>query len=423
MPTAVQLEDTVKKDSEIKSSLTEEQRASLLLWQRVNTSLSAYYKLVTHFETAQVALQAGMSQWQNLGIHKKHLERHKQASANEDTQFITQLEQRMAAGEFQMLFQQDTDYPQQLLSLFDPPPLLFYRGNKQRLNQAQIAIVGSRKPTKKAQRFTFDMAQYLAKSGFIICSGLAQGVDAQAHLGALSQPAEYAGRSVGVMGTGIDVCYPKQHQALFERMIREGGCIISELFPGTPPHKHTFPRRNRVVAGLCLGTVVTEAALQSGSLITARLTSEQGKQVFVLPSDIDNINAQGCHHLIREGATLVYHPDQIMSDLCHQLLAPAVISDAKDDSSGYNEHSSPNSSFSDSAATPNDNENPILKPQKSVTISEHLQPLWVHIQFELQDLDALIAKTKLDTATLLSQLMELELGGAICEVGGRYQRL
>lgn len=403
--------------------LTPEQQAVLLIWQRVNTSLSAFYKLIAHFETAQLALQASSSQWQDLGIHKKHVERHKQVNGAQDTQFIAQLEQRMAAGEFQMLFQQDADYPQQLLGLFDPPPLLFYRGNKQRLNQAQIAIVGSRKPTQKAQRFTFDMAQYLAKSGFIICSGLAQGVDAQAHLGALSQPAEYAGRSVGVMGTGIDVCYPKQHQALFERMILEGGCIISELFPGTLPHKHTFPRRNRVVAGLSLGTVVTEAALQSGSLITARLASEQGKQVFALPSDIDNVNAQGCHHLIREGATLVYHPDQIISDLSHQLLEPVLIADSKDDVSGYHEHSSPSSSFSDSAITPNNNANPILKPQKSVTISEHLQPLWVHIQFELQDLDALIAKTKLDTATLLSQLMELELEGAICEVGGRYQRL
>ena len=428
MPTSAQLDGSHRTDRVKGSSLTQEQRACLLLWQRVNTSLSAFYKLISHFETAQQALQAGMSQWQTLGIHKKHLERHKQASCNEDNQFIAQLKQRMAVGEFQLLFQQDADYPKQLLGLFDPPPLLFYRGNKQRLNQAQIAIVGSRKPTQKAQRFTFDMAQYLAKSGFIICSGLAQGVDAQAHLGALSQPVEYAGRSVGVMGTGIDVCYPKQHQALFGRMIAEGGCIVSELFPGTPPHKHTFPRRNRIVAGLSLGTVVTEAALQSGSLITARLTSEQGKQVFALPSDIDNVNAQGCHYLIREGATLVYHPDQIMSDLCHQLLEPVQLSEAKDNSTAHGssqktERLGTQSLFSDTAATPNDNVNPILKPQKSVTISEHLQPLWVHIQFELQDLDALITKTQLDTATLLSQLMELELVGLIGEVGGRYQRI
>ncbi|AWT50073.1 DNA-protecting protein DprA [Psychrobacter sp. YP14] len=418
----------------LEPALTTEKAAILLLWQRVNTSLSAFYKLIAHFETAQQALQAGRSQWQNLGIHKKHLDRHAQASQEEDAQFIAQLEQRMAAGEFQLLFQQQADYPQQLLGLFDPPPLLFYRGNKQRLNQAQIAIVGSRRPTQKAQRFSFDIAQYLAKSGFIICSGLAQGVDAQAHLGALSQSAEYAGRSVGVMGTGIDVCYPKQHQALFDRMIAEGGCIVSELFPGTPPHKHTFPRRNRIVAGLSLGTVVTEAALQSGSLITARLTSEQGKQVFALPSDIDNVNAQGGHHLIREGATLVYHPDQIVSDLCHQLVTPVQISQAKDTIYGNSSdhfHANatshptkhPNAVSSDTTATPKDNVNPILKAQKSVTISEHLQPLWVHIQFEPQDLDALINKTQLDTATLLSQLMELELMGAVAEVGGRYQRV
>lgn len=126
MPTSAQLDGSHRTDRVKGSSLTQEQRACLLLWQRVNTSLSAFYKLISHFETAQQALQAGMSQWQTLGIHKKHLERHKQASCNEDNQFIAQLKQRMAVGEFQLLFQQDADYPKQLLGLFDPPPLLFY---------------------------------------------------------------------------------------------------------------------------------------------------------------------------------------------------------------------------------------------------------------------------------------------------------
>ncbi|WP_296405842.1 DNA-processing protein DprA [Psychrobacter sp.] len=416
---------------------TPQQRAVLLLWKRVNASLSAFYKLEKYFGTAKQALQASESQWQQLGIHKKHIERQSQATQLEDENFLAVLKSRINQGEFKIVFQFEVHYPQQLLNIFDPPPVLFYRGNIERLNQPQIAIVGSRKPTHKAQKFTFDMAQYLAKSGFIITSGLAQGVDAQAHLGALAQDKEACGRSIGVMGTGIDVCYPKQHQSLFDRMVNEGGCIISELFPGTLPHKHTFPRRNRLVAGLSLGTIVTEAAVKSGSLITARLTSEQGKQVFALPSSIDNPNAEGCHYLIREGATLIYHPDQVINDLCHQLHTPLQKQNdttAQESMLQETELSSKVSNViaNNSLEAPNINTisnalifnaKPISKEPKSVTISEHLQPLWVHIEFDAQDLDALIAKTNLDTASLLSQLMELELMGVITQVGGRYQRL
>ena len=405
----------------------QQQRSILLLWKRVNASLSAFYKLKKHYGSAQIALQGSHEEWTQLGIHNKHLERHRQMTEDQEQNFLADLESRICQGEFGLVFAYQPSYPQQLLSLFDPPPLLFYRGNLQRLNEPQIAIVGSRKPSQSAQKFTFDLAQYLAKAGFVITSGLAQGVDAQAHLGALAQPAEASGRSVGVMGTGIDVCYPKQHQPLFKRMITEGGCIISELFPGTLPHKHTFPRRNRLVAGLCLGTVVTEAAVKSGSLITARLTSEQGKQVFARPSSIDNLNAEGCHYLIREGATLIYHPEHIISDISSQLLTPLSTADSTKNDEIFNTQSREtvitNSSFQTTETTPSHNAKPILKTPKSVTISKHLQPLWVHIEFDAQDLDALIAKTKLDTASLLSQLMELELLGVISQVGGRYQRI
>lgn len=351
---------------------------------------------------------------------------------------------------------QDKAYPAQLQQLFDPPPVLFYRGNVQRLSEPQVAIVGSRKPTTQAQKITFDMAQYLAQAGYVVTSGLAQGVDAQAHLGALSQADESSGRTVGVMGTGIDVCYPKQHTALFERIINEGGCLISELLPQTPANKHTFPRRNRIVAGLSLGTIVTEAAVQSGSLITARLTSEQGKQVFAVPSHIDNKNAEGCLHLIREGATLIYHPDQVIADIASQV---GIYLNGNDiNSYGINDNDlllKVNSySHTDKAATmvsklPNQTPTSIATIAKSTTslsstssaaetttsnsaqltttniinLPDHLQTLWVHLTWEGQDLDALIAKTQLDTPTLLSQLMELELLGAIEQIGGRYKRL
>lgn len=418
------------------ATLNLQQQAILLLWQRVNVSLSAFYKLTKYYGSAQLALQGAETEWKQLGIHSKHLTRHRQSTTAQDDIFLAEIESRITSGEFDIVFQQQSYYPQQLLTLFDPPPLLFYRGNVQRLNQPQIAIVGSRKPTQKAQKFTFDMAQYLAQEGYIITSGLAQGVDAQAHLGALAQSSEQSGRTVGVMGTGIDVYYPAPHRALFNRIINEGGCIISELLPGTKPNKHTFPRRNRIVAGLSLGTIVTEATVQSGSLITARLTSEQGKQVFALPSNIDNPNAEGCHHLIREGATLIYHPDQIIEDICSQVggtygvsLQPfqdkkkaGVAHDSEQKQTTSKDLSLIQQTSSAVSETAN-NAKPILNAQKSVTISKHLQPLWVHLEFDSQDLDALLAKTELDTASLLSQLMELELSGVVTQVGGRYRRV
>lgn len=455
---------------------TEEQKAIMILWQRVNTSLSAFYTLIKRFKSAILTLKHTPSEWAESKVHAKHIERHRQAEEQEDKDFLIELEKCIAADEFQVVFHEDMRYPQQLLTLFYPPPVLFYRGNIERLNQSQIAIVGSRKPTASAQKLTFDMAQYLAKAGYVITSGLAQGVDNQAHMGALSQPAEFTGRTIGVMGTGIDVCYPKQHKALFDRVVAEGGCIISELLPGTPPNKHTFPRRNRLVAGLSLGTIVTEAAIKSGSLITARLTSEQGKQVFAMPSSIDNMNAEGCHHLIREGATLIYHPEHVISDLSSQVVSPiqrqalsqmvnAGSNDILSDNTlrtDLRSASSPDSS-SLSDITPNIDFTPLknsdavtsnldntaasafiahklasthttkqlvkpllergLEPVLAPKIPPHLQPLWMYIEYEAQDLDALIQKTELDTAALLSQLMELELMGLISELGGRYKRL
>ena len=302
----------------VTSLLSAEQRAVLALWTEVNASLSAYHKLISNFGTAGLAWNAKVEAWRQLGIHSTHLKRHEQPEQTLTT--IDKIQQALLDGKYGLLFADQPDYPAQLLEIYDPPPLLFYRGDKARLQQAQIAIVGSRKPTAHAQKITFDMAQYLAQAGYIITSGLALGVDKRAHLGALAQSdAEYQGRTVGVMGTGIDVNYPNHHDELFSQIIDQGGCIVSELLPHTQPHKHTFPRRNRLVAGLSLATIVTEATIQSGSLITARLTSEQGKQVFAIPSHIDNSNAEGCHHLIREGATLIYHPQHVLEDINNQL--------------------------------------------------------------------------------------------------------
>ncbi|MGP5214073.1 DNA-processing protein DprA [Psychrobacter immobilis] len=408
----------------VTSSLSDEQRAVLALWTEVNASLSAYHKLITSFGTAELAWYAKVDAWRQLGIHHTHLARHEQSEQTQAS--IDKIQQALIEGRYGLLFSDQPDYPVQLSQIYDPPPVLFYRGNKARLHQAQVAIVGSRKPTAHAQKITFDIAQYLAQAGYIITSGLAMGVDKRAHLGALAQAnAEYQGRTIGVMGTGIEVNYPNHHDKLFAQIIEQGGCIISELLPHTMPHKHTFPRRNRLVAGLSLATIVTEATIQSGSLITARLTSEQGKQVFAIPSHIENSNAEGCHHLIREGATLIYHPQQVLEDINSQL--------------PYNSHSfqsnvlstlnrsqkeNPSENVSSSTADTGKLASSNIKPSPSaIVVPEHLMLVYEQLDWHGQDLDALIIATKLATPQLIGQLMELELLGVISVQGGRYLRV
>ena len=413
----------------VTSLLSAEQRAVLALWTEVNASLSAYHKLISNFGTAGLAWNAKVEAWRQLGIHSTHLKRHEQPEQTLTT--IDKIQQALLDGKYGLLFADQPDYPAQLLEIYDPPPLLFYRGDKARLQQAQIAIVGSRKPTAHAQKITFDMAQYLAQAGYIITSGLALGVDKRAHLGALAQSdAEYQGRTVGVMGTGIDVNYPNHHDKLFGQIIDQGGCIISELLPHTQPHKHTFPRRNRLVAGLSLATIVTEATIQSGSLITARLTSEQGKQVFAIPSHIDNSNAEGCHHLIREGATLIYHPQHVLEDINNQLDYRAHTYQPSSNAESSIEQAtlsqSTNSLNTETLSTKSINQSPQsnLKPSSHTSvIPEHLALIYEQLDWHGQDLDALLNTTDMSAAQLIGQLMELELLGVISVQGGRYLRV
>mgnify|MGYP003617932153 CR=1 FL=1 len=384
------------------------QQSMLALWYVTNASLISYRKLSERFGDAKSALTAAKADWQALGIHAAHIDRW-QDEAN-TLAFIDKVAHDVSIGSYSMCFLGDEDYPQALMAIYDPPPVLFYRGNLSRLNERQIAIVGSRTPTEDAQKITFDLAQYLVQAGFVVTSGLAQGVDRQAHLGALAQLPALSGRTIGVMGTGIDVCYPRNHTALFAQIVAEGGCLISELLPSTPASKHTFPRRNRLVAGLSLATVVTEAALQSGSLITARLSAEMGKQVFAIPSSINNPNAEGCHHLIREGATLIYHPEQIIEDLNQGgdffNALPKTFSQGM---SVYAELSS--------APTPAVS----MSNKSTVIVPEHLSAVY-DMMDEPRDLDALVMMSGHPVAQLLSALMELEILGLIQQTGGRYAK-
>lgn len=204
----------------------------------------------------------------------------------------------------------DPRYPPRLLEIADPPPVLFVRGDPAALSRPSIAIVGSRHATQAGLGHARDFARALGEAGLTVVSGLAQGIDAAAHEGALQTPAG----TLAVMGTGIDRVYPPRHRPLADA-IATGGAILTELPLGTEVQRHNFPRRNRLIAGLALATLVVEAARQSGSLITARQALESGREVMAIPGSIHSPVAKGCHQLIREGAKLVESAEDVLVEL------------------------------------------------------------------------------------------------------------
>lgn len=209
-----------------------------------------------------------------------------------------------------ILTQNDSRYPQLLIETSNPPVLLFIHGDPEILGRPQLAIVGSRNPTASGRQTAGGFARFLAASGIVITSGMAIGIDAAAHQGAL----EAGGKTIAVTGTGLDRVYPARHRDLAHH-ITEQGALVSEFPPETKPLPGNFPRRNRIISGLSLGTLVVEAAVQSGSLITARQAAEQGREVFAIPGSIHNPLARGCHSLIRQGAKLVETAADIIEEL------------------------------------------------------------------------------------------------------------
>jgi len=212
---------------------------------------------------------------------------------------------------------EDPRYPPLLAQVHDAPPLLFVHGNVEALVQPQLAVVGSRNPTPLGEETAQQFARVLAAAGLTITSGLALGIDGAAHRGALAA----RGQTIAVFGTGPDRIYPARHRDLAHAIVDGGGALVSEYPPGTPPLPGHFPRRNRIISGLALGTLVVEAALRSGSLLTARSAAEQGREVFAIPGSIHNPLARGCHRLIRDGAKLVETAQDILEELAPQLRA------------------------------------------------------------------------------------------------------
>ena len=286
-------------------------------------------------------------------------------------------------------------YPAALLNIEDPPLVLYMLGAQLNPGQAapesianNLAIVGSRNPTPQGEANARQFAKAFAERGLCIVSGLALGVDGAAHDGALLGNTKLAGcATIAVVGTGLDRVYPKKHLALAHR-IAANGLIISEFPIGTPPLNANFPKRNRIISGLSVGTLVVEAALKSGSLITARMASEQGTDVFAIPGSIHSPQSRGCHYLIKQGAKLVETAQDVMEEL---QLAPASINPRLDED---DEPPAGDSSFLSA------------------------------LGFDIVSLDALQARTGLPTPALQAKLLELELDGFVTRLpGGLFQRM
>jgi DNA processing protein len=284
------------------------------------------------------------------------------------------------------------DYPPQLKQIAKPPPLLYVRGNPNCLHLPQIAIVGSRRMTRGAEIIAKTWAKSLAASGFTITSGMAMGIDSCAHRGALEA---YQGLSVAVVATGIDRIYPRHNASLAEGIIEKGGALVTEFAPGTPPLPSHFPQRNRIISGLSLGVLVVEAALNSGSLITAKCALEQNREVFAIPGSINSPQSKGCHQLIKQGACLV----ETTAELVEEIAGPLA---------SYGEK------YKNLVQMPTEN-----SPPETLTSEESL--LLKIIGYEPILIDELDTPWPMDK--LLQLLIALELKGVIVSEQGYYTRL
>ena len=302
-----------------------------------------------------------------------------------------------------LLTLEDPGYPEALRQIADPPPLLYLLGDAELLNLPQIALVGSRNATAQGLENSYAYSRYLSAHGLIPTSGLALGIDAAAHAGGL----DGLGLTVAVLGTGVDRVYPARHQRLAQQIVEQGGVLVSELGLGTPPMAQNFPKRNRIISALSLGVVVVEAALKSGSLITARQALEQGREVFALPGSIHNPLSKGCHSLIRQGALLVDSAAQVLQELAPQL--------ACFDVSGL------------PAATGvrvigATNERSEANDQALSRLSTTEKKLLQATGYETTSLDRLVLRSGLSIAQVQTELLSLELDGWVTAVAGGYQR-
>lgn len=307
----------------------------------------------------------------------------------------------------------DPDYPRLLLEIPDPPPLLYYNGIVDPLeNQGivnAIAIVGTRNPTPYGRLWTKRLTAGLVKAGFTIVSGLAVGIDTEAHTVAVQQ----GGRSLAVLGSAVDIIYPNSNRGLAKHLSQQG-LILSEYPAGTPPDRLHFPRRNRIIAGLCRAVIVIEASEKSGALITARLANEYGRDVYILPGSLDNPQSRGCLGLLNQGAQVILGVQELLDSLGAIPKLDASSTHATSDDTVPGQLSLLSSSVSAS---------PAPEPFDLSQLTPALQQVYVAVPVDAIAFDHIVQTTNLPTGEVLSALTQLEMLGAIASLpGGKYQR-
>jgi DNA processing protein len=286
----------------------------------------------------------------------------------------------------------DRRYPERLKQIYDPPLVLFVQGDLQLLNQQQIAMVGSRNASINGRENAFEFAQQLANAGLVITSGLAIGIDGVAHKGALASK----GKTIAVVATGLDQVYPARHRQLAKNILENNGAIVSEFLPSTPPKPGYFPKRNRIISGLSDGVLVVEATIRSGSLVTARCAIEQNREVFAIPSTINNPQAKGCHWLIKQGAKLIDNVADIIDELD---LLP------------------------ESSLNLNGNKEKEQRLEKSQKQNLFNDSLLASVGYEITPVDTVVSRSKLPIDVVLTRLTMLELKGLVATVPGGYLRV
>ena len=338
--------------------------------------LHSYWRLIDRFGSPDVVLKSSRKDllWVE-GIREKQIAG---LFSREDPYERGQHElERMSTFGAEVVTYDDSFYPPLLKQLIDPPPVLYVLGRKKLLLTQAVAMVGSRAATTYGQRVAFSFAGNLADMGLTVISGLALGIDAQSHAGALAR----GGNTIAVLGCGLDVVYPRQNKTLYERLA-EHGLLVSEYPLGTRPEGFRFPARNRIIAGLSRGVVVVEAAKRSGSLITAQMALDNNREVFAVPGQVDSFKSEGAHYLLQQGAKLVQRVEDIVEEI----------------------------GFENVAALELDNKN---GQQEESDLDPDVQSLLKHIDAYPQLRESLLEKSKMSPARVSELLLFLELDGLI----------
>jgi len=375
---------------------------TLLICLLPNIGTHRYWALIEYCGSADNLLASDPHTLPIINFQAKQLLSQYQSSpqSSELTHRANQIIEKSEGAIGQIISVDCNNYPSLLRNIHAPPPLLYIKGNPHALQLPQLAIVGSRNATHQGLSTTRLFAEHLASNGFTITSGLALGIDSAAHQAVvdINKDDVFIGKTIGVMATGIETVYPKQNRKMADTIVDTGGALVTEFSPGTQPKAGHFPRRNRVISGLSLGVLVVEAAIKSGSLITAKYALEQGREVYAIPGSIHSPQSKGCHQLIKQGACLVESSRDIIENL-----------------SGMIAHCAQQiKTTSNEPLELNDLRSPPSQPE---------QLLLDYIGLSASSIDQLIQSTQLPSSDVSHHLLNLEINGWVKRSAWGYERV